>query len=213
MNNNISRINKIGKAAKIVLAITNACISILTVMLIVLCGFICFIPSSAITVSGTADAEIVIDYDKAPMLKGDVEIGESEYNQYGFFLKVSEAVDNNLHIAKINGSMDKIDVEDFKYVAVMGILTSALLSAALLVVSIFAQRLAKSISRCESPFEDKVIRSMKQLGFALIPWAVLNFINGGIGLLTGILIVLVVLLVAYVFSYGAKIQQENDDMV
>lgn len=213
MNNNISRINRIGKAAKIVLAITNACISILTVMSLVLCGFVCLIPDSAVTVNGTANAEIIIDYDKAPMLKGAVETGESEYNQHGFFLKVSEVVEDNLQIATINGSMDKIDVEDFKYVAVMGILTSALLSASLLLVSIFAQRLAKVISLCESPFEDKVIRSMKQLGFALIPWAVLNFINGGIGIITGILIVLVVLLVAYVFSYGAKIQQENDDMV
>ena len=95
----------------------------------------------------------------------------------------------------------------------------------LLVGIIFAGRLAKSFRDCESPFEERVIRRMKQFAYSLIPWAVLSSISGSLDqrlwmaggglsfdLNVGmIVVVLVILALAYIFQYGAILQRESDE--
>lgn len=99
--------------------------------------------------------------------------------------------------------------------------------ACLLVIFVFMLRLAEAFRTCESPFEDGIVRRMTTFAWVLLGGAVLmgvTFDSGlfkGSGVLFGgvnyslnivpVLIALVVLFLARIFRYGAKLQQESDE--
>ena len=87
----------------------------------------------------------------------------------------------------------------------------------------FIVKLCKEFKTCETPFSEGVIKRIKQVGFSLIPWCIMyptaeaaaNFMvsnNLNISIDIGMIImVLVVLALAYIFQYGAMLQQESDE--
>lgn len=100
--------------------------------------------------------------------------------------------------------------------------------AAMLVVFVFLLRLANAFRVCESPFEDGVIKRMMTFAWVLLGCAVLmgvsftgNITGMGIYSKLGglsysvrfapVLIALIVLFLASVFRYGAKLQKEADE--
>lgn len=145
----------------------------------------------------------------------------------------------NINYAGNHFSVDDIDMEgsrmqidasakltEFSIKTLAWALVGAMVNLILLLISIiFAGRLAKAFRDCESPFEDSVIRRMKQFAYSLIPWAVASSVIGnllqsiwtasprfGFSLDFGVIIaVLVILALAYIFQYGAVLQQESDE--
>ena len=75
-----------------------------------------------------------------------------------------------------------------------------------------AKKMAKALENCNSPFEENVIKSMKHFAFSMIPWGIIYgyFFNS---LILTVLIVLIVMAIVYIFSYGAELQHESDDTV
>lgn len=86
--------------------------------------------------------------------------------------------------------------------------------------------LCKAFQNCESPFEQNVIKKMKTLAYSLIPWAILSTVSGAVtriflkdGIHMGdfgidlrvVMTVLIILALAYIFQYGAILQQESDE--
>ena len=213
-NNNLKKINIIGKVSKILLIIACVAISIAIVTSIIGGVAVLMLPDGSVKVKGEANAELIIDYETAPILKNAVKVDEFDYDMFGFKLNIDEKdSSDNEQIISFDGSVEEIDMQDFRFVFALGLFTAALLTSGLLIAAIFATKFAAAIAVCQTPFEVNVIRRMKHFGFSLIPWALLNFINGSVALITAVLVVLVVLLIAYIFSYGANLQQESDDTI
>lgn len=210
-NNNIQKINTIGKIGKIVLIISRVAIGVVMVVTLLFSILVLALPENSITVNGEGTAEIVVDHDAAPYLKGAVEVDEAHLDNFGIFLDITDTVKDNQQIITINGSVDNIEVRDFRFVISIALFSAALVAGGLFIAAIFAQKFAAALAVCETPFEENVIKRMKYFAYSLIPWAVLNYMNGGLALVSAVLVVLVILVIAYVFSYGAQLQQESDE--
>ena len=91
-----------------------------------------------------------------------------------------------------------------------------------LITLCFVGSLCRAIRKCESPFEKNVVRKIKNLAIVLLPWSILssvittameNWTKGiiyvGISIDLGLILLLVVLI--YIFKYGAVLQQESDE--
>ena len=106
---------------------------------------------------------------------------------------------------------------------VIFILVETLLMVVNFITITFIIKLCKEFKTCETPFSAGVIKRIKQVGFSLIPWCIVyptaeaaaNFMvsnNLNISIDIGMIImVLVVLALAYIFQYGAMLQQESDE--
>ncbi|MDE6087635.1 MAG: hypothetical protein K2G25_04550, partial [Oscillospiraceae bacterium] len=65
---------------------------------------------------------------------------------------------------------------------------------------------------CETPFEENVLKTMKNFGFALIPTGLVCLSDGGISL-TAIVLIIAIIIFTYIFKYGAELQKESDETV
>ena len=107
-------------------------------------------------------------------------------------------------------------------------LSALIRCATMLVIFVFLLRLADAFRVCGSPFEDGVIRRMMTFAWVLLGGAVLMGLSftgsiSGMGIYGGfgkmnysvrfapVLIALIVLFLASVFRYGAKLQKEADE--
>ncbi len=95
------------------------------------------------------------------------------------------------------------------------------------VVLIMIRSLMKSLEACDTPFCDEIIKKMKRFGWSLVPFVFLrglektawnsiasNASNFGISIdFTFIVGILVVFMLAIIFSYGARLQKESDETV
>lgn len=94
------------------------------------------------------------------------------------------------------------------------------------IMTVYESRLCKAFRDCQSPFEDKVIRQMEKLGYAMIPWALVTSFTDLLTfrcLRTGrvrfavsfdmLLVLAVVYVLIFIFKYGAMLQQESDETI
>lgn len=222
-NESITRINKMGKACRIIATVLKVC-TIIGIVCISLC--ICFFgayPLQDIKLTGDVNGQIHVNVDDLPFNSSMAGWTlESDSNKIKF-TKDNEMVYNDIFVMKLDEiktddntlsfgvSSDLSDI-DFKIVKIKGIvrliLTDMILIAGL-VVSIFTKKLAKSIETCDTPFCEEVIKNMKSFGYSLIPLAMLGGINGS--LVETALITLGIIIIINVFSYGTKLQQESDE--
>ncbi len=114
-----------------------------------------------------------------------------------------------------------IEFRDLGIVCALGVVTLV----ALLITLIFAGKLCKAFRDCESPFEENVVKQLNALAFSLLPWVVLdsltesvtesiftNTFNLFIGVDLGmVMIIFFIFVLAYIFKYGAVLQQESDE--
>ncbi len=214
----VKRINNLGKVSKIILIIMRiACIVgiVLTIVggIVVLATF----PtgSTAITSNGTASYEMTADTNRLPSSISFFEnedITNESFKLFGtkFTLKDNIAVNDGIKTYTLNAEFDSPNSTLFKY-GIVGVCFAATVYAAFtLIVVIFAGKLAKALEKCQSPFEESVTKAMKHFAFSLIPVGFTFVTNGSINL-TMVLIILAVIIFSYIFSYGAKLQQESDE--
>ena len=223
-NANVSKINTLGKVSKIIVVILMAVV-IAGIVATVLSGVtMATLPEDAIQITGSADAEIVVDESKLSSLAGamvksgtlvNIPTTNIHFDQFGtdFSLEVNEdKTDDSHYTYNISGDITKFNCKAFGLATTMGCFAGTLILIASLVSCIFGKKLADALAKCDSPFEENVLKKMKAFGISLIPFAVVSLIIKGVGLLTA-LFALIIILFIFIFNYGAELQKESDETV
>ncbi len=220
-NENIRKINTLGKVSRILLIIMRIALIVgIVACLIISVAFLTVPKTDVITADGTVSAQIKVDCEQLPPFFSDDMLGIDEndidFDAFGTGIKwlVEEnEIDGDL-IYDINGELD-IDNSSAVISGISATMAvSAVLCAVMLVVVIFGGKLAKALEVCNSPFEENVLKAMRNFAFSLIPVAVLEILwNGIMSLisLTTAFIVIVVIMFAFIFKYGAELQKESDE--
>lgn len=146
----------------------------------------------------------------------DATSGGSEYS-----INAINADHDNISI-DLTGEYANFDLHGLVWVMLFLLLYLAMT----LVTLFFVGFLCKAFQTCESPFEGNVIKRIKMLACSLIPWTILATVNDavtssfftnsfrmdGIGI-DGkmVMTVLIIFALAYIFQYGAILQQESDE--
>jgi len=229
---NISKINKMGSIASIVVLISK--ILLIIAMVGVLIGTICFIamPKGLVTAEFAGDAKFKINTETIGVELSDKD-KQSIHDELISGMNMEVEVDNNTY------AVQDVEIEDntILYNAKADILSFDIKNlykpfivmlihlGITLAVLIFAGRLSNSLKICTTPFEETVIQRMQYFGYSLIPWvlfqtvlenALESFFSGKMQIalnlnLSTVLVVLSILCLTYVFKYGAKLQQESDE--
>ena len=210
---NIRKINGLGKASRILLSIAFVIITVSIVVCIVLGIYFMTLPDDAVNVNADLGGKITVSSEVPENLikveEEDVDIGKGE-NHLVYKVTETKAEDGS-RVYDISLGLDKMAGMGFKFLCAGLMALAAVSMAFIAVIVIFGKRFAKALEKCDSPFEENVIKKMKAFGISMIPWAVFKLIIGTIGGITTAIFVLVVLLFIAVFNYGAKLQKESDE--
>lgn len=232
-NGAINSINKMGKIGSIILTICKIfAIVIMSVMLVV--GVILlFMPKDLVNlrISGTVDT--IVNVNELDLEEGeDVTTGAEEalLEKYGIGLTINgtsygteEVVvtDEGTIELRADAGSRILDMRDFAMICFFAAITLLLLAITLT----FAEKLFKAFKVCETPFEETIVKAMKRMAIAMIPWSVMNtfadsLINSMFSNQTNIIlavdagvlfVVFIIFMFAYIFKYGAILQQESDE--
>ncbi len=232
----IGKINKMGKAGYIITVILRVFVVLGLIAAIAAAVAVSVLPKDAIRISVTGKADVDVDLasllgkDRAVSVLKEQDLSEQmeTYGQGG-----------ELQLEGVSYAIDQIDAEgshiimsgtgemyDFNLKKTVGPLVVALLYLVMTFITLFfIGALFKALKKCQSPFEEDVIKKMKMLAYSLIPWVVFSsisdtaangFFNNRINFslsvnLDMVFIVLLILALAYIFQYGAVLQQESDE--
>lgn len=211
---NVKKINTLGKVSKIILIIVQVLIIIAFVACLVGSIIVLAIPNDSIRINGQGTLNISVD--SALIEKGMVSLEESNvkltYKGIDLRFTGTEKDSRNGETTYVfEASALNLTAREFKTVSALSCFAAALILACFYVVSVFGKKFAKALEKCDSPFEENVIKAMKAFGISMIPWAAVNFLIGRIDGLVVVLMVLIVLLFISIFKYGARLQQESDE--
>lgn len=221
----IEKINKVGKAGRIISTIAKICCIVGFIGAMIGAVALILVPKGVITAEITSDAVMTVDANKLGTGINVHAIDNAEGTTFSledeeFTIVAKEEADNVYTVTGV-GTPEKIDIHNFFVVAIV----AAVLVAVYGVNAHFAGKLFKEFETCESPFTEGIVKKMKMLGYSLIPWV---FIGGAVdaakdSILSGkvditldinvamVFAVIIVLFLAYIFEYGAKLQQESDE--
>ncbi len=226
----IRKINTMGKVGNILAMITRILVIVLLVLSVAGFVIVLFLPADLCRVKMDGRAQVLVDL-SAFGWETDEALEEEVRENVKSSANISYA-GNHFAVDEVtmDGSRMEVDASarltEFNIKSLAWALAGAIVVLILLLISvIFVGRLAKAFRDCSSPFEGLVIRRMKQFAYALIPWAVISSVVGSleqcIWMASGgfsfdldfgiIIIVLVILALAYIFQYGAVLQQESDE--
>lgn len=214
-NENVRKINTIGKVSRILIIICKIAVLIAAIALLVGSILSLAIPNDSIRMSGSASAEIVVDTDS--YVEQIVKIDETNFDSKIFGAKLkwilkNEGITNGERIFTLDASANNINSSHIKYSIAAVCFLGAIYFAMFFVILCFAHKFAKSLEECNSPFEENVIKHMKKFGISLIPWGVITIlISGNLNGIVVALVVFVILLFISIFKYGAQLQRESDE--
>lgn len=161
------------------------------------------------------DAELINSGKLLENGKVSIELNSNEYEMSEMY------TEGNSIFLSTSQTLNTISAHNLVYCVAI-----ATISMAMTVVSLFfAGFLCKAFKNCSSPFEENVIKKMQQFAYSLIPWVILTSISNSMinSLVSGkfnvnvsidltmLLVVLIILALAYIFKYGAVLQQESDE--
>lgn len=213
-NENVMKINKLGKVSRIFIVITMVIAMITMICLPILMIIILAIPNDGVRINGAASVNIVLDSENIP--DNVFKIEESDFNSkiLGTALKwivKDEGVVNGERLFTIEGGIKDFTGKQLKPIVAFACICGEIILICLYIALIFAKKLAKALETCSSPFEEEVLKRMKPFGIALAVWAgTVLLINGISGLLAAFVVIIVLLFIS-IFKYGAQLQQESDE--
>jgi len=233
----ISKINKLGKISNIIVSIARVIMIVGLVFCIVGTVILMFVPKGLVQLNISGRTDVLVDLSRINVqlseeeqqdillsIQEDIDDENSRStidvngNTYG---TETVAVDESSIMLGAEAESYTVDIKNIIF-----ILFFASLTLALLVVTLtFAGKLCKGFRDCESPFEENIIKKMNHLAYSLIPWAFVSTISNSIeetfftnnatflvGVDLGIIIVIFfIFILAYIFKYGAVLQQESDE--
>ncbi len=226
----IQKINKIGKISSIFALIGKIVVGAGLVCTII-GAIICFaIPKDLVEITTAGALVMDVDFtalgvdasefqDEAAREEAIAEMEESITGED--FTVIDVSMDETG--ARIAGTMAEYSftIRDGAWAVVI----AAVALAMTFVTLWFVGSLCKAFRDCQSPFEENVIKKMKNLAVALIPWCIISSVSDSTfnSIISGkpsfslsvdlgmVLVVLVVLVLVYIFKYGAVLQQESDE--
>ena len=232
-NDAIVKINKYGKAGTIITRILLVLIGIGTVTTLIAGIALMAIPKEAMqfsvdgTVNVTFDPEALgaplpedeidrlKDFANNPSLHAGINMGTISYE-----LDNIEMIDGKI-VASSNGSTTNISLSRFS----AGCFIATIALVLTFISMLFGSKLCKAFEKCESPFEDNVIKKMKHFAISLLPWALFSSIpesyfnsllNNNLRMtfdlnMPVVFTVLIILALTVVFKYGGELQKESDE--
>lgn len=232
MNKNlaIKRINGIGKAGRIISII----ILIVTILGFVgtLAGTIFFglIPKDTVTADLGTVVSVDVDMNRlgeeisdedAQQIMDSINGADDEMTLDGNDANINAEVNGNVLTLNIDAAGRVFRNQDVVWLGVV----SLIYIGCTIVFLVFLKNLCKAFEVCESPFEDGVIKSMRNFALSILPWGFVGGISHSItesvlgnqfklslsADLGVIIVVLVIFGLSYIFKYGAVLQQESDE--
>ena len=227
-DNTISKINKIGKAGRVLSKIAMIAIEIGCVATIVSGIIFLTIPKEDFMMKMGNEATLTVNT-RSKMLggltgdatsdlpQGSIDINGTDYSFTDVAINESDAIATY----QLEGKDTVITPGRIAAVCFVGAAYLAIYA----VLFFYVKKLCKSLEVCNSPFEEEIIKGIQNCAWVLIPWCVLG------GLLEGILttaftsnirtgfnisiptavVILLLFGLAYVFKYGAVLQTESDE--
>lgn len=228
----IKKINKMGEIATIITVIAKIFIIIALVSVFALTVAAAFIPKDFLTVSADSRFMVDIDFSSFGKTLTDEEVMQGRQEVENILEEADDSADYSINAIDIDHDGVYVDVTtstnniDFNLHNLVWVLLFAFFYLAMTLVTLFfIGFLFKAFQNCKSPFEQNVIKKMKNLAFSLIPWTVLSSVSDtvirsffikslqiSVGVdLKIVMAVLIILALAYIFQYGAVLQQESDE--
>lgn len=215
-NENVMKINNLGKISRILLTIIMIVIMVCIVCVPIIMVIFCALPDYGLKINGDMSVNIMVDDDSIPDKL--FEVDESDFNSriLGVALKwivKDEGVVDGDHLYTISGGVKDLTGKQVKLVIATACIAAEVVLVCLYVAVVFARKLAKALENCNSPFEEAVLNRMKSFGIALAVWAAaVLLINGISGIIVAFAVIIVLLFIS-IFKYGAQLQQQADDTV
>ena len=236
-NNNIqTKVNRIGKAGRIVSIILIVLLSIGAFSLLLAGGVCAVLPEDTVEVSFRPNADVLVGRSILGQEWGQIdeivaEAQEALTGKYGEVIQF-EKTDRGLLI-RLDRLMEEGEV--FRLRNALGAIWAGLVGIASAIVAlVMFLKLCKAFEACRSPFDEAVIRRMNIFAWTLIVCAVVGsfagsaaqsavmaFQNAGIHVgaknfgvsldLYPIFAALIVFFLCMIFRYGAQLQQEADE--
>lgn len=224
----VAKINKFGKIGEVIAQISRIFVILGAVILLATGIFMLAVPKDLFTLDYYVGMDMQVDLDAVGEKITEDDMAELEADAYTVTTSDTEMVIVDLEADEEANTLNvKFASEPTNMFNATKIVIFILLQLLLLVVNFititFIVKLCKEFKTCETPFSAGVIKRIKQVGFSLIPWCIVyptaeaaaNFMvsnNLNISIDIGMIImVLVVLALAYIFQYGAMLQQESDE--
>lgn len=224
----VAKINKFGKIGEVIAQISRIFVILGAVILLAAGIFMLAVPKDFIAMDYYVGMDMMVNLDAVGETITEDDMAELEADAYTVTTSDTEMVIVDVEAdAEANTLNVKFASEPTNMFNATKIVIFILLQLLLMVVNFititFIVKLCKEFKTCETPFSEGVIKRIKQVGFSLIPWCIVyptaeaaaNFMvsnNLNISIDIGMIImVLVVLVLAYIFQYGAMLQQESDE--
>lgn len=224
----VAKINKFGKIGEVVAQISRIFVILGAVILLAAGIFMLAVPKDLFTLDYYVGMDMQVDLDAVGETVTDEDIEELNMEAYSVAVDGEEmemvdfTVDRDNNTVAIEMASQPTNIFHPVKIVIF-ILVETLLMVVNFITITFIIKLCKEFKTCETPFSAGVIKRIKQVGFSLIPWCIMyptaeaaaNFMvsnNLNISIDIGMIImVLVVLALAYIFQYGAMLQQESDE--
>lgn len=224
----VAKINKFGKIGEVIAQISRIFVILGAVILLAAGIFMLAVPKDLFTLDYYVGMDMQVDLDAVGETVTDEDIEELNMEAYSVAVDGEEmemvdfTVDRDNNTVAIEMSSQPTNIFHPVKIVIF-ILVETLLMVVNFITITFIIKLCKEFKTCETPFSAGVIKRIKQVGFSLIPWCIMyptaeaatNFMvsnNLNISIDIGMIImVLVVLALAYIFQYGAMLQQESDE--
>ena len=226
----IKKINKMGSIGRVISTILIVILILGDIAAVLGIAALAIIPDGLVSVKGST--ELRMDVNPA-VAGGTADAGitdhilEGGHFSVGGFEFVKEKEQNDGLISYVvNPYTSSIDIKNFISIvaATVGVITMALINC------FFIRSLCNAFKSCSSPFEENIVKKLRNLAFSLIPWTVLGSLTSilsGAAIntflmgskqrytvsidLSMLLVVAIILMLSYIFKYGAVLQQESDE--
>lgn len=227
----ILKINKVGKFGDVFTLIIKIFLGIGIVGSLI--GFIAMLvlPEDFINVKLRGKAEVYSNLavfnvnfsdNKKEEIRNEIMDGSFDVNEDNYVINNVEVGDSSIIIdagAEIGTIKTRSIAASIGIAIVYEVLT--------MITFIFIGRLCKAFRYCETPFSEDVIKKMNQLAVSLVPWIVVGSLAKILILATiksssrvvlslnfsAVLAVVIILMISYIFKYGAILQQESDETI
>lgn len=232
-NDIIIKVNKIGNAGCIITNIAKVILSIGFVVCVMAGIVLAMMPKGFVTIDVSGDAAIAVDLNKVPI------IDTQDFTQIDDFEKLGVEISSDIEIngvdygvvsAQQQDGVYTIDAHADAYTIDIGnlglvVVIAAVYIIAAIVVLHFVNKLCKEFKTCTTPFTENIVSALKKLAISIIPMAFLasltdsvtgSIMSGNVEITVGvdlmtILLVLLIFMLAAIFSYGAMLQTESDE--
>jgi len=219
-NDVILKINKMGKAGEIIAKIIKIILIIAAVTCIVGAGLLMMIPRDAASITMKHDAVLKMNLDFDHIIEMDKDMVDFSFD--GIQYKPGEITnDGDILTAAMTSDETTVYAKDALWILIIAVIFIVFC----IVAAHLVEKLCRTFRECETPFTEDISDHLKKVAISFIPVAILVPIveNGVDGFLLGkvnlvfsvdlltVFLVLMIFMLAWIFRYGAALQQESDE--